>query len=150
MNSNKKLLAITTLLLAGFFGAGMLGLLPQTTHNPHCVTLYVDWGTLKTSAPTTTCIPKSSTMSGPDFLTEAGYTIIGTHKYPTQIICRLNGLPASDPCITMPPAHAYWAILIEQNNKWSWAQTGIDQVLLKPGEGIGLVYANNGKVKFPH
>jgi hypothetical protein len=123
---------------------------PQTPKNSNCITIYLDFGKLNSSKPTTKCVPEPKIVSGPAFLRDAGYNILGTKKYPTQIICKLNGLPANDPCITMPPADAYWAVLLENNNKWTWAQTGIDQVTLKNGQGIGLVYANNGKVKFPN
>jgi hypothetical protein len=150
MNSNKNLIQTIGLLIALVFVVGIyVAITPQTPKNAHCVTIYVDEGTLASTQPTTRCIPVSGRVSGPAFLTRAGYDIVGTKKYPTQIICRLNGAPASDPCITMPPADSYWAILIEQNNKWTWAQTGIDQATLKNGQGIGLVYAHHGKVTFP-
>jgi hypothetical protein len=123
---------------------------PQTPKKSDCVTIYIDFGKLNGSKPLTKCLSESKVISGPAFLRDAGYNIVGTQKYPTQIICKLNGLPENDPCVTMPPADAYWAVLLENNNEWTWAQTGIDQVKLKNGQGIGLVYANNGKVKFPN
>jgi hypothetical protein len=32
---------------------------------------------------------------------------------------------------------------------WGWAQTGINEVYLEPGDAIGLVFADEGDVRFP-
>jgi hypothetical protein len=59
-------------------------------------------------------------------------------------------------CETMPPENAYWALIVKEKqkvpfptNEWGWGQLAVDQQLLNPGDSIGLVWANNGKVIFP-
>jgi hypothetical protein len=59
----------------------------------------------------------------------------------------------------MPPAEAYWAVLVKEHQvvpmplgisgAWGWAQTGINEVYLEPGDAIGLVFADEGDVRFP-
>jgi hypothetical protein len=82
-------------------------------------------------------------------------------EYGEAILCRLNNLPGdeAESCETMPPAEAYWAVLIKEHQAvpiplgitgaWGWAQTGIDGVYLNPGDSLGLVFADNGEVRFP-
>jgi len=74
------------------------------------------------------------------------------------VVCRVNGLPNAkvESCEEMPPANAYWAIIIKEKQvipfprkEWGWGQLAIDQQYLSPGDSIGLVWANNGKVVFP-
>ena len=118
----------------------------------NCVTVYVDYNGLNTEVPAYSCISISETIKAKEVVFQAGYDILGTQKYPDLIVCRVNNLPAPDKekCFDMPPADAYWAILIEKNGKWKMAQVGIADIELKAGEGIGLVYVNQGKIKYPN
>lgn len=120
----------------------------NATVDNSCVTVYVDYST---GPKTSQCIDVDGTVTGPQIVSEAGYDIEGTQKYPTEIVCRVNNFPGPDleKCVDMPPADAYWAILVYKNNKWDWATTGIGEITLQAGEGIGLVYADNGEVSFP-
>ena len=74
-------------------------------------------------------------------------------------MCRVNGLPdeKAEPCETMPPAEAYWAIIIKEKqrvplpiNEWGWGQLAVDQQALNQGDSIGLVWTGpTGELKFP-
>ena len=137
-----------------------------------CVTVYVDFGVLKNHETVTTCVPAGHTVSAPDALHQAGLQLAGTDKYKGQIVCRVNGLPSAvapvpvkdhatyvEHCTDMPAAFAYWAVLIKRhengnpldmNTRWGWAQTGVQDVKLHPGDSIGLVFADNDNVRFPN
>lgn len=74
------------------------------------------------------------------------------------VVCRVNNLPDQDSesCEEMPSEKAYWAIIIKEKQvlplptkEWGWGQLAINQQYLSPGDSIGLVWANNGKVVFP-
>ena len=40
-------------------------------------------------------------------------SVVTPQRYPGSVVCRIDGYPASDPCIQMPPASAYWSFLLE-------------------------------------
>jgi hypothetical protein len=129
--------------------------------NADCVTLYVDYGTLKNSEKVQECIAVDGRVSALDLLQLSGFTTEGTVEYGEAVLCRLNNLPnaTAETCESMPPAEAYWAVLVKEHQiipvplgitgAWGWAQTGIDAVYLNPGDSLGLVFADNGEVRFP-
>lgn len=123
-----------------------------------CVNLYVDYGSLDNKAISTKCINVLDKTNALDILDKANYTIEGTQKYGNAVVCRVNGLPDKtvESCETMPPAEAFWAVIIKKkeiipfpNNDWGWAQKGINETYLSPGDSLGLVFSENGEVKWP-
>jgi hypothetical protein len=128
------------------------------TPNKECINVYIDYGTLDNNAKYTNCIGTSGEANALNILKKAKHKIEGTIKYGDAVVCRVNGLPDSsvENCETMPPADAYWAVIVKKKqvvplsiNEWGWAQKGIDETYLNPGDSIGLVWADNGKVVFP-
>jgi hypothetical protein len=150
----------STLALAIVLGLGFTGI---AVHNASatCVELYVDYGPLNSGAVTKECIPVESSISALELLQLAGFSTEGTQEYGNAVICRVNNFPdaTAESCLVMPPAEAYWATLIKEHQivplpfgitgVWGWAQTGADEIYLEPGDSLGLVFADNGEVKFP-
>lgn len=127
-------------------------------HGDDCVTVYVDYGKLNSETKRTMCVSTSTKVNALDLLKQANLRIEGTRKYGDGVICRVNGLPdiTVESCEVMPPAEAYWAIIIKKKqvvlfprNEWGWGQLAVNQQYLNPGDSIGLVWANDGKVVFP-
>lgn len=128
--------------------------------NADCIEVYVDYGPLGGSK-LSQCITATGEVSAFDVLAEAGLTLEGTQEYGDAVVCRVNNLPRPEveTCESMPPASAYWAILVKEHQvipmpfgisgQWGWAQTGANEIVLNPGDSIGLVFADNGEVKFP-
>ena len=102
----------------------------------------------------------------------ANFKLEGTNKYGNNVVCRLNNLPKPstpigvkghedyiEECKEMPAAFAYWAVLekrwqvipnpFDLNGKWAWAQVGVAELAMKPGDGLAFVFVTNGDVKFP-
>lgn len=152
---NKKLFG---LVLALVFAGGLFAFQED---KPSCVNVYIDYGPLKNGETLQVCHDVDSKTNALDVLERTGFNIEGTQKYGNAIVCRVNGLPdrTTESCETMPPAKAYWAVLIKERqlipapfsfgSVWGWAQTGINEIYLDPGDSIGLVFADNGEVKFP-
>jgi len=149
----KKILlfAITTALVFS-------GFLFINKKDNNCINLYIDYGILDNETKITKCIYVPSKIVALDFLNKANLEIEGTKKYGLAVVCRVNGLPnkKAESCESMPSEKAYWAIIIKEKqklpfpiNEWGWGQLAIDQQFLSPGDSIGLVWANNGKVVFP-
>jgi hypothetical protein len=140
-----------------------LGLVGVTWHNNNadCIEVYTDFRALGQGYLTSECIATDVEMSAFDVLKKAGYVTEGTLEYGDAVVCRVNGKPDAtvESCEGMPPAEAYWAVLVKEHQivpmpfgisgEWGWAQVGINEIKLQPGDAIGLVFADNGEVKFP-
>ena len=143
MNRVKAILAVVLVM-------GSLAVF-EATSDKDCINLYVDYGNLEKST-FNQCI-KSTKTKAIDLLVNNNFTLQGTDKYGTAVLCRLNGLPKEDECKDMPSEKAYWAILEKRDQilfeDYVWAQVGIDQLILSPGDSLALVFATNGTVNFP-
>jgi hypothetical protein len=140
-----------------------LGITGAAVHNANsdCVEVYIDFGPLNGGAKTSECVPVAGKTSAFDVLSLAGFTTEGTLEYGDAVICRVNNYPdiTAETCEVMPPAEAYWAVLVKKHQiipmplgitgQWGWAQTGANEIQLSPGDSIGLVFADNGEVTFP-
>lgn len=124
-----------------------------------CINVYVDYNNLEMST-FDKCISINSDIKAIDLLKNNNFTLQGTEKYGDAIVCRLNGLPTTkdESCQDMPSEKAYWAILEKKKqlinipfmeNGYSWAQVGISELILSPGDSLALVFAKDGEVKFP-
>jgi hypothetical protein len=152
----KKIIAVAAAIALGAVGFTFI-----QNQDADCVTLHIDYGPLSDSQATAECLPVSGETNALDFLADAGFQIEGTQKYGNAVVCRVNNLPdvAAESCQEMPPAEAYWAVLVKEHEiipipfntagEWGWAQTGINEVYLNPGDAIGLVFADDGEVRFP-
>ena len=158
----KSLVAIGV--AAGIAVAGGLSLVGYIeAANKQCVVVHIDYGVLDQEAKFSKCVAVSGETTALDVLRDAGVTVEGTEKYGSQIACRVNSLPSStkpvnvedhedyvETCAEMPAAFAYWAVLVKDGAlPWGWATTGIDQVKLDAGDSIGLVFADNEKIRWP-
>ena len=129
----------------------------------NCVTVIVDFQSLKNEK-ISQCVKVGSAVEAMTAFNLAGYAIYGTDKYGLQIICRVNALPnAVDPiksdkhkgylekCTDMPAEFAYWALLVRTPEKdWTFAEVGIQDLKINPGEQVALVFSVDGKLELPN
>jgi hypothetical protein len=156
-NKNISILISIAIILTGSF------FIASNATNKQCVGVYVDYGVLDSNAVSTKCVEVSGQVNGLEVLSKAGILIEGTDKYGMQIVCRVNSLPSAtrpigikdhedyvETCAEMPATFAYWAVIVKKGAlPWGWADTGIDKVMLKDGDSVGLVFAENDNVRFP-
>ena len=144
------------LVLAGMWG--VIQLIGIDNKNISCVNVYVDFQQLDNGKKISQCVSETGKTAALQVLGKANINITGTEKYGLAVACRVNGLPtaAQEPCLKMPPANAYWAVIIKKgdsfvnpNPQWGWAQTGISDVYLYPGDSLGLVFTSGDKIKWP-
>lgn len=149
----QKILTSLVIFILAFFGLSII-----TKNNDQCINVYVDYNALNNKTKLINCINSSIKMNALDVLKEANIKTQGTQKYGDAVVCRVNGLPdvSVESCDAMPSEKAYWAIIIKEKQtlpfpkkEWGWGQLAINQQYLNPGDSIGLVWANNGKVIFP-
>lgn len=149
----QKLLTSVVIFILAFFGLSLV-----TKEDSQCVNIYVDYSILDNQTKFNKCVKVYTETAAIDVLRKANIELEGTQKYGLAVICRVNGLPdaRSESCETMPSEKAYWAIIIKEKQtipfprqEWGWGQLGVKEQYLSPGDSIGLVFADNGKVRFP-
>ena len=93
------------------------------------VTVVVDTG----SSISTKCA-SGDPSSALKALTSAGFSVTYPQQYPGSVVCRINGYPASDPCVRMPPGDAYWAFFhAKRGGSWAYSSSGVASVQPRPG-----------------
>jgi hypothetical protein len=146
------------IIITALLGIGVVSIYQPPTN---CVSIYVDYGSLGSGSTVEKCVIASDEASALTLLDIARINIEGTQKYGNAVVCRVDGLPDAtvESCEEMPPAEAYWAVYIKEHEsfpipfntegEWGWAQTGIDEVYLYNGDSLGLVFIENGEVRYP-
>jgi hypothetical protein len=149
---------IIAILITALLGVEVISLYQPSTN---CVSIYVDYGSLDSGSTIEKCVTTSGEINATELLVNANISLEGTQKYGNAVVCRLNGLPNSsvESCEEMPPAEAYWAVYVKEyeafpipfntEGEWGWAQTGFNEVNLQNGDSLGLVFIENGKVRYP-
>lgn len=130
-----------------------------------CVTVVVDYGILSEEDVSKCIEVPEAGLNAKEILLGGAITTEGTLTYGDQIVCRVNNLPAPDQafevdgqephtetCADMPPAFAYWALWVKEDDssEWAYAEEGIGTLLLKPGQSIGLAFSTNGETPTPN
>lgn len=122
-----------------------------------CVNVYVDFGSLDKTI-ISKCVEVSSETNALAILKSTDIKLQGTDKYGLDVVCRVNNRPDStlETCSIMPPENAYWAFIVKRDlspinlfPKWGWAQKGVSDVYFNPGDSLGLVFTENGKLRWP-
>jgi hypothetical protein len=154
---NRKII-IPALLLAIF--ATTYAVINKTSNQDiPCVNTYINFGSLDNNKVIMECVPEEGKAGATFVFNKQGIKLSGTDQYGLSVVCRVNGLPdpVHEKCAKMPPENAYWAVLVKKHAtlidpspKWGWAQTGISEVYLYPGDSVGLVFTENGKVRWPN
>ena len=109
------------------------------------------------------CVEVAAETPAADILNQAHVTLAGTDEYGDAVVCRVNDLPSVsapvtvdghepfvESCASMPPEFAYWALWVKQGNTdWGYAMVGVSDLMLKPGDSIGLVFTSGTSTPTP-
>jgi len=102
------------------------------------VTVVVDTG----SSISTKCA-SGDPSSALKALTSAGFSVTYPQQYPGSVVCRINGYPASDPCVRMPAAGAYWAFFhAKRGGSWAYSSSGVTSYNPAPGSVVGFRFGS--------
>lgn len=127
------------------------------------VKVIVNSGSLKQSAADkSVCVPVDAPTAASKVLDEAKVKTEGTTQYPTELVCRVNGVPAADfdithkggtyreDCSKMPAAFAYWSLWTKPaTGDWAYAQEGLATLQVSPGQSLELLYTVDGAPAAP-
>lgn len=150
MKNRLIVIAVLTFIFGGVYAY-------SSNASEDCVTLHVDFGQLDNHI-ISKCLPASNNTPANDILKNGKIDLEGTGKYGLLVVCRVNGLPTkeTESCEVMPSEKAYWAIIVKERfsainlfPKWGWAQVGVADLRLNPGDSLGLVFVKDGELKWP-
>lgn len=89
------------------------------------------------------CAPQP-VSSGFEALRKAGFEVTGTQRFP-GLLCRIDGKPASDPCVNAPSSGAYWAYWhAPRGGDWTYSTSGASR---RPPEGSVEGWAFGARVE---
>lgn len=94
------------------------------------------------------CAP-APVESGYDALTGVGLDWTPTQRHP-GFLCRIEGVPADDPCVNTPPADAYWSYWrAEPGGSWAYSNYGPASTNPPPGPVDGWSFSTGNEVQPP-
>jgi hypothetical protein len=70
----------------------------------------------------------------------AGFALTYAQRQP-GFVCRINGAPASDPCVNTPPADAYWGLYWAPPGATSWTYASVGAGSLEVPDGGYVAFA---------
>ena len=87
--------------------------------------------------------------SGFDALARAGFGVTPVQRFPGAL-CRINGFPADQGCVVMPPATAYWAYWqASAGGSWSYSSAGAGSTNPAPGSVEGWRFGSGQAPSVP-
>jgi hypothetical protein len=89
-----------------------------------------------------TCDAEGGGRDGASLFVRAGYQLTPVQKQPA-FVCRINGVPADDPCVNTPPADAYWALWWSDGTDGRWSYSTVAASGLKIPDGGYVAFSWN-------
>ncbi|WP_151081600.1 hypothetical protein [Nocardioides cynanchi] len=79
---------------------------------------------------------------------DAGHTLTYVQNEP--FVCRVDGVPSTDPCVRTPPADAYWSLWWSDGTSgtWHFATTGVASLKVPAGGYVALSW-QSGNAQTP-
>lgn len=107
------------------------------------VTVVVDYAAL--GGGTSTRCAEGSVSSGFDALAKAGFRVDQVARQP-GFLCRIEGKPASDPCVNTPAASAYWSYWhAPRGGSWTYSSLGAGTRTPPAGSVEGWAFGSGGQ-----
>lgn len=86
-----------------------------------------------------TCVVSDAAVAS-ELLIEAGVELTTARTVP-GFVCRVDGVPADDPCVTAAPADAYWGVWwADDATGWTYSTLGVDQLEVPVGGSVAMVW----------
>jgi hypothetical protein len=98
---------------------------------------------------TQACVTDGAGRTADRLLKDAGHTLTYVQRFP-GFVCRIDGLPADDPCVNTPPADAYWGLWWSDGTtgKWTYSSLGAGSLSIPAGGYLALVWdGSSGDVR---
>ena len=104
------------------------------------VTVVVEYGALG-SGTSTGCAAEGGGQTADRLLKDTGHALTYVQRFP-GFVCRIDGLPADDPCVNTPPADAYWGLWWSdgKTGEWSYSSLGAGSLAIPAGGYVAMVW----------
>ena len=104
------------------------------------VTVVVEYGALG-SGTSTGCAAEGGGRTADRLLKDTGHALTYVQRFP-GFVCRIDGLPADDPCVNTPPADAYWGLWWSdgKTGEWSYSSLGAGSLTIPAGGYVAMVW----------
>jgi hypothetical protein len=104
------------------------------------VTVVVEYGALG-SGTSTGCAAEGGGQTADRLLKDTGHALTYVQRFP-GFVCRVDGLPADDPCVNTPPADAYWGLWWSdgKTGEWSYSSLGAGSLAIPAGGYVAMVW----------
>jgi len=136
--------AVAVLVTAAAGGLGCL-VTPAAASAAACpgsagVTVIVEYGALG-SGTSTGCAADGGGKTADRLLKDTGHALTYVQRFP-GFVCRIDGLPADDPCVNTPPADAYWGLWWSdgKTGEWSYSSLGAGSLTIPAGGYVAMVW----------
>ncbi|MCD6640815.1 MAG: hypothetical protein LT071_12980 [Nocardioides sp.] len=128
-----------------------VGSVPAPASAAYCsgsgVHVVVDFGALGGGV-RTGCYSTSASTYADDAFQGAGFALSWSTGYP-GVVCRVEGVPESEPCTDMPPGNAYWGLFEAHGGGWQYSQRAVTGVRLDPGDSVAFAWQDGGNTDAP-
>lgn len=143
----RRAVGSVVLLAVGLLGGGAaLGLGPGALLSPAgaatCassggVSVVVDYRELG-GGTVTACAPDGGGKSAAAIFDSVGVSLTYATRQP-GFVCRVNGVPASDPCVNASPSNAYWGLWWADGSQasWTYSSSGVGSLTVPAGGSVG-------------
>ncbi len=136
--------AVAVLVTATAGGLGLLAPPPPAAAAPCSgtsgVTVVVEYGALGGGS-SVGCAADGGGKSASRLLEDTGHALTYVQRFP-GFVCRIDGLPADDPCVNTPPADAYWGLWWSdgRTGTWSYSSLGAASLTVPAGGYVAMVW----------
>lgn len=81
---------------------------------------------------------------------DSGYALTYATRQP-GFVCRVSGVPASDPCVNTSPVTAYWGLYWSDgsNASWAYSSRGADSLIVPAGGSVAFAWQGSGQRGVP-
>lgn len=112
------------------------------------VSVVVDSGALGTGI-ATVCDSGSGEVASTRF-EQSGFALTYAQRMP-GFVCRVNGVPASDPCVNTSPVDAYWGLFWTdgKSGTWTYATLGATSLDVPDGGAVALAWQQGAARRNP-
>jgi hypothetical protein len=81
--------------------------------------------------------------------TNTGHSLTYAQRQP-GFVCRVDGVPQSDPCVNTSPADAYWGLYWSDGTSgWKYSSLGVGSLSVPAGATVALSWQNGGTADPP-
>jgi hypothetical protein len=111
-----------------------------TCTSPGAVSVVVDYRELG-GGTVTACAPDGGGKSASAVFASVGVDISYATRQP-GFVCRVNSVPASDPCVNASPANAYWGLWWSDGTSpsWTFSSSGVGGLVVPAGGSVGWAW----------